>query len=67
MLRNGCVKGLVQVFKNVFDVLDPDAESNHLRQHSGALLLFARHLAMGRRCGMASQRFGIAQIDQTRH
>ena len=55
-----CVKGLTQIVKNVSDVLDPDAQSNHLRQHAGASLLLGRHLPMGGRGGMAGQRLRVA-------
>jgi hypothetical protein len=39
-----CCQGLIQILDDVVDMFDPDAEANHLRQYSSALLLLGRHL-----------------------
>src|ERR1700722_19555395 len=60
----GCVECLLQIVKDVVDVLDPDAEADHLRYDTCVALLFGGHLAMSGRRRVAGQRLGVAQIDQ---
>src|SRR6185312_10021721 len=55
---------LIEVGEDVVDVLDPDAQPDHLGPNAGLLLFFGGHLAVGRRRGMAGERFGVADIDE---
>src|SRR5262249_60607666 len=60
----GGVERLVEVRQNVFDVLDADAQPDHLGPHAGLALLLRRHLPMGGRGRMAGERFRVAHVDQ---
>jgi len=55
---------LIEVGEDVVDVFDADAEANHFRGHAGFLLLGRAHLPMRGGGGMASERFGVAEIDE---
>src|SRR5262249_53963915 len=56
---------LVEIRDDVVDVLDADGEPDHFRPHAGFLLLLRRHLPVRGRSRVASERFGVAHIDQT--
>ena len=58
-------KRLVEVFDDIADMFDADAEPNHFRPDAGFGLLLCRHLPMRRRGGVAGERFGIADVDQS--
>src|SRR3989440_12701093 len=55
---------LIEVGDDVIDVLDANAEPDHLGPDAGLALLFLRHLAVGGGGRMAGQRFGIAHVDE---
>ena len=55
---------LIEVGDDVVDVLDADAEPDHLRRHAGLPLLLRRHLPVRGRRRMAGQRLGVAQVDE---
>ena len=59
-----CVEGLIEVGDNVVDVLDPDAQSDHLGTNASGFELICGHLPVRRRSRMAGQRLGVANIDQ---
>ena len=44
----------------------PTLEPDHFGPYAGLLLLFWRHLPVRGRCGMAGERFRVADIDQPR-
>ncbi len=55
---------LVEVGDDVVDVLDTDAQADHLRPHPGIALLLRRHLTMRGRGRVARQRLGVAHVHQ---
>jgi hypothetical protein len=55
---------LIEIGDDVVDVLDADAEPDHLRPHAGLGCSSRRHLPMRRRGRMAGERLGVAHIDQ---
>jgi len=57
-------QSLIEILDNVVDVLDTDAEPNHLWTHTRLRLFLRRHLTMGRRGGMAGKRLDVADVDQ---
>src|SRR5580692_5924722 len=58
--RRGRGESVIEILKDVVNVLDPDAETNHLRKHACAALFLRGHLAMRSRGGMTDQRFCVA-------
>src|SRR5205823_3180889 len=58
-------KRLIEILDDVIDVLDADAEPDHLGADASFALLFRRHLAVGRRSRMTGKRLGIAHVNQT--
>src|ERR1700733_3198614 len=62
----GLAKGLIEVGEDVVDVLDSDAEADHLGQYARVALFFGGHLPM--RCGsrMACERLCIAKVHEAR-
>src|ERR1700730_2371773 len=66
MPRAGLLEGLVDVLDNVGAVFDADRWIDGFRQHARHALLFAGHLAVGGRGGVAGERFRVADIDQAR-
>src|SRR5882724_9296274 len=61
---NSDAERLIQIDQDVIDVLDAHAQANTAGTDPGGQLFLRRHLAVRRRCGMARQGFGVAQIDQ---
>ena len=55
---------LIEVGDDVVDVLDSYAQPDHLGPYAGLFLLFWRHLPVRGRCGMAGERFRVANVDQ---
>jgi|HubBroStandDraft_4_1064222.scaffolds.fasta_scaffold250821_2 hypothetical protein len=58
------VEGLIEVGDDVVDVLDPDAQPDHLGTDACGFELICGHLPVRRRGRMAGQRLGVANIDQ---
>src|SRR5437870_13737737 len=56
---------LTKISNNVVDVLDADAEPNHLWCYTYLLLFFRRQLPVRGGCRMTCQRLGIAHIDHS--
>jgi hypothetical protein len=57
------IQGLRQIFEDVVDVLDADAQANHLRGDADAGLFFGGELAVGGGGGVAGEGFGVAHVD----
>src|ERR1700722_9868980 len=57
------IQRLTQIFENVVDVFDADAQPNHFRSDSHLSLLFWRQLPVRSRCRMTGERLGIAHVD----
>ena len=49
----------------VLNVLDADTEPDCFRADASSTLLLRSHLTMGGRSGMAAQRAGVADVDQS--
>src|SRR5580704_14788230 len=56
---------LIEIFEYVLNVFDADAEPDCFRGNAGSTLLVRSHLPMRGRSGMAAQRAGVADIDQS--
>src|SRR5271154_5665047 len=63
--RGCCGQRLIEIFEYVLNVLDADAEPDGFRANASSTLLPRSHLPMGGRSGMAAQRAGVADIDQS--
>src|SRR5271163_2130458 len=55
---------LIEIGDEIVDMLDADAEPDHFRLDAGPELLVGRHLPVCGRGRVASQRLGVAHIDQ---
>src|ERR1700727_381913 len=56
---------LIEIFEYVLNVLDADAEPDCFRADTSSTLLLGSHLPVRGRSGMAAQRAGVADIDQS--
>src|SRR5260370_17313091 len=62
-LLSRLVERLLEVRKDVVNVLDAYAQPNHFRRHACFQLFFRRQLTMCRGSRVASQRFRVAHLD----
>src|ERR1700716_2919093 len=58
------VERLVEIGDDVVDMLDADAQPDHLRPPAGLALLLGRHLPMRGGSRMTGERFRVAHVDQ---
>src|SRR2546428_13070788 len=63
-LRVHRIERLIEIADDVVDVLDADAEPDHLWRDACVALLIRRHLSVCGRRGMTRERFGVAQVDE---
>src|SRR5215470_3991861 len=59
------IQRLVDIVDDVVDMLDADAQPDHLRPDAGLTLLVRRHLPVRRRSRMAGERLGVAHVHET--
>ena len=62
--RAGGGERLIEIFEDVVDMLEADADADRLRPHARLELLLGGHLPMGGRGGMAGERPRVADVDQ---
>ena len=60
-----CIQRMIQITDDVIDVFNADANTNRFGANAGLTLFYGRHQPVSGRCGVASERFCVAQVDQS--